>query len=399
MMLPKNIESNIRTENDKQTCDLCKSRNLKILYVVSDSALGMRVAVCKNCGLVLSLPSKDKVEERKVSISSGAGWGNIRYGKGFRTKPAIKIISSFKDIRNIRRCLDIGSNRGDFLLRLMELSSQVDAVGVEPDERVISLYKDNPNITLINRRFEDAEIGGTFDLIYCCHTLEHVSSPSIFLEKSRKLLAEDGLMYIEVPNLDTIKEADVVEEFFIDKHTYHFSDKTLHKYLQKFGLADIYYKVEQTNLICLVKKNGLMFDINYTDQKEAERIEIIIDDYRNSFSSNIYALRQVGDFINNNLKQKRIVFWGAGRIFDSLMKYGNINRQIIVGVIDKYLSDYMNNVHGFTLKKPTDLHGLKAEVIVILSREYADEILREIKQYHIENVKVLTFSELIRKFR
>ena len=50
------------------------------------SGRGLKIHLCRHCGLVQSLPRIDRAPRRSAAVSSGADWGNVRYGKGFRTK-------------------------------------------------------------------------------------------------------------------------------------------------------------------------------------------------------------------------------------------------------------------------------------------------------------------------
>ena len=56
------------------------------------------------------------------------------------------------------------------------------------------------------------------------HTLEHLKSPNEIFFKIKSTLKSDGILYIEVPNIEFLKQSDIVEEWFIDKHLYHFPD-------------------------------------------------------------------------------------------------------------------------------------------------------------------------------
>jgi len=48
-------------------------------------------------------------------------------------------------------------------------------------------------------RFEDVEIVGKVDGLYCSHTLEHVRNPGIFLDKIRDCVAPGGVICLIVP--------------------------------------------------------------------------------------------------------------------------------------------------------------------------------------------------------
>ena len=150
-------------------CDFCGSEDLDHVYEVPDSALGVVVAVCTNCGLVQSLPTKTKrTDERVVSTSSSATWGNIRHGKGLRLKAATKVLDSFIPWDRVSSVLDVGSNRGDFVQWLNATKSAVEIVGVEPDSTIVEEYRSLPNFRLYVDRFENLILPRNhFDLVYC----------------------------------------------------------------------------------------------------------------------------------------------------------------------------------------------------------------------------------------
>ena len=46
-----------------------------------------------------------------IAVSGGADWGNVRYGKGFRTSQALDAIARHTDLATPLALLDVGSNR------------------------------------------------------------------------------------------------------------------------------------------------------------------------------------------------------------------------------------------------------------------------------------------------
>lgn len=66
-----------------------------------------------------------------------------------------------------------------------------------------------------------------FDLIYCSHSLEHVSDLNSVIERFSQIVKNNGLIFIEVPNCDGKKLGNEVNGGFNGKilppHTYYFS--------------------------------------------------------------------------------------------------------------------------------------------------------------------------------
>src|SRR5581483_11747732 len=109
-----------------------------------------------------------------------------------------------------------------------DVAPNADLVALEPDERVAGLCAGLPRTTLINARIEEAALEtGRFDIIHSCHTLEHLASPLSVLRDHARSLRPSGLLVLDVPNVAVLDSHDIVEEWFIDKHLYHFSAVTL----------------------------------------------------------------------------------------------------------------------------------------------------------------------------
>src|SRR5689334_17919078 len=101
--------------NDAQLCDFCQRAALTQVYTPEGSTRGLTVMLCGHCGLVQSTPRIARTADRHAAaVSGGADWGNVRYGKGFRTSIALEAIARQADMASALRLLDVGSNRGSF---------------------------------------------------------------------------------------------------------------------------------------------------------------------------------------------------------------------------------------------------------------------------------------------
>jgi hypothetical protein len=93
-----------------ERCDLCDSAALDLVYEVPGTARGLKVYVCRDCGLSQSLPRIDHVPRRSAFPDSGAGFGNIRYGKGFRTQFALDTIAKHRPLGEDAKALRSSTN-------------------------------------------------------------------------------------------------------------------------------------------------------------------------------------------------------------------------------------------------------------------------------------------------
>ena len=388
MRIKKNIVSNTKM-NLQVLCDFCSSEDIDVVYKVPDSRLGVRIAVCNYCGLVQSISTKTKNNERLVSTSSGADWGNIRHGKGLRLNAASKLLDSFLLWDEIKNVLDVGSNRGDFVKWLQTKNSVADIVAVEPDGNIIDDYKSLPNLTLYIDKLEKINLSSSyFDFVYCAQTLEHADSASTMLEQIQVCMKTGTYLFLEVPNIDILKADDNVEEFFMDKHTFHFSHSLLRDYLNFMGYEIVHDGTDIFNLSLLLRK---LSDRNkYTRFRKNNNLvkytKEMIKHYSCNFQSNRNQLKNVVDRLHQFMERQKVVFWGAGRLFDALIKYGGLKTDKIHGLIDEYLWKILPNVHGVEIKRPEYLKIAAPDVVIILARSSADEIAQKVQKLGVRHI-------------
>ncbi|MEI9930680.1 MAG: class I SAM-dependent methyltransferase [Rhizomicrobium sp.] len=232
-------------------CDLCLRDALKFLYQPERSTRGISVHLCAHCGLVQSLPRIDRATRAPAAVSSGADWGNVRYGKGFRTKIALDTLARHIDLNEDIALLDIGSNRGSFAKAFLAAAPQAHIVAVEPDERVAQSCGTLERTELIQARIEDAALeSNRFDIVHSCHTVEHLAHPSSVIADHWRVLKSDGLLILDAPNIALLAADDIVEEWFIDKHLYHFSARTLGRMIETGALKSSNTPTQTTVLTC-----------------------------------------------------------------------------------------------------------------------------------------------------
>lgn len=383
-------------------CDFCQSKRLSKLYQVPDSKLSATVYICNNCGLVQSLFNNKIVKkERVISASSGADWGNIRHGKKLRFENNLAYFIEYFKGNKFKEILDIGSNRGDFLLWVSNNYPNIRLTGIEPDKKVIDSYKRLKNLRLYLSRFENVRLpSDKFDFIYCSQTLEHAKSASEMLKKIYSISKDGAYIFIEVPNIEVIKDDDVVEEFFIDKHTFHFNRFLLIEYIKSLGFQIIKgEKLTDTSNIALVIKKSDRVDGNYLFNKTSSLViynKKLIKKYNITLSLNRKNLKVLVKNLEEFIARQKVVFWGGGRIFDSLVVYGGLKTDHILGVIDKYLRNIIPVVHGVPLKGPEYLRTLSPDVVIILAKSSADEIEKEVRSYGVRHV--IKFRDILNNF-
>jgi SAM-dependent methyltransferase len=381
-------------------CELCRRSALEQVYTPDGSTRGISVHLCKHCGLVQSLPRIDRAARAPAAVSGGANWGNVRYGKGFRTQVALDALARHADFDGALAVLDVGSNRGSFARAFLKQAPNANLFAVEPDERFAASCADLPRTELVNARIEAVALeSARFDVVHSCHTIEHLAHPAHVLTDHWRVLKPGGLLLVDAPNIALIDSDDILEEWFIDKHLYHFSARTLSRMIEAAGFEIVGHPdvKDRENLLFVARKTGRIQAFMNADPDEVDDAERRMVDYIAGRARNLAALTQVAAELAM-LAPKRVAMWGAGRLFDSLVVHGRFDAKALTLLVDKHLRQHVGERHGCTLANPEALADAKPGVVVVMSRGFAGEIADEARRL-APGAEILFYTDLISRAR
>lgn len=135
------------------------------------------------------------------------------------------------------RALDIGCGNGTFLSFLKAHGWQVN--GIEISEAAAKVAKEHFDIDVYIGNVRDAPFDDkSFDFINMSHVLEHVYDPTEVLRKVRKLLRDDGTVYLEIPNYDSTSRRFFGEYWFpweTPRHLFMYSPSTIRRQIKAAG--------------------------------------------------------------------------------------------------------------------------------------------------------------------
>lgn len=117
-----------------------------------------------------------------------------------------------------KKLLDVGAGLGVFPSAMK--AEGWDVVGIETDSRTVRHLNMNVGIPTLSQDLLDIsekEVG-RFSLISFNKVLEHIKEPSRLLAKTKDLIEGDGVVYVEVPDIEACKSGQEREEFFIEHH-------------------------------------------------------------------------------------------------------------------------------------------------------------------------------------
>lgn len=386
---------------DLPACNLCGQDALSFVYRPERSPRELNVYLCRHCGLVQSLPRIDRTTGRQdAAVSCGADWGNVRYGKGFRTDAVMEALAGHVKLDQPLALLDVGSNRGRFAQAFLDAAPKAHVTAVEPDERYADSCAGLARTKLIKARIEQTDFAeASFDIIHSCHTIEHLAGPFQSLTAHARVLKQGGILVLDAPNIALIGGEDILEEWFIDKHLYHFSNTTLARMLEAAGFTILAGPdpSDLTNLLFVARKTKAPVTEIAPDPIEVALSAALVQRYRKTRGLNCAALKEAAQELER-LKPGRTALWGAGRLFDSLVLLGGFNPKRLALLIDAHLIQYMSDRHGVKLAAPEKLQSMPVDTIVVMSRHFSKEITAEAKRL-APDARIVLYADLLARAR
>jgi 2-polyprenyl-3-methyl-5-hydroxy-6-metoxy-1,4-benzoquinol methylase len=220
------------------SCDLCGADECREVGVGLRFGIEARVVVCLQCGLAYQNPRMNDGELAAFYRDTYRG-----VYSGNNAEPAQEFIEQqTAHGRRVRdrvtpylsppaTILDVGCGPGGMLLPFREAGYSV--VGIEPGPYA-QWGRTRLSLDVREAPFESADLDDVrVDAIILSFVLEHVSSPTAILRRAHELLRDEGILYVEVPNLWSIRGP--VTKYFHVAHLTYFSPPTLVGILRKCG--------------------------------------------------------------------------------------------------------------------------------------------------------------------
>jgi 2-polyprenyl-3-methyl-5-hydroxy-6-metoxy-1,4-benzoquinol methylase len=118
--------------------------------------------------------------------------------------------------------LDIGAGGGEFLYLVDKLGFQ-GVCGIEPNIGYCRHAQTALGVNVANIQMQELE--GQFESITLFHVMEHLLDPVDVFERLNNLLAPSGILFIEVPWIESVCQSPT--NIYFKAHTYYFSASTL----------------------------------------------------------------------------------------------------------------------------------------------------------------------------
>jgi 2-polyprenyl-3-methyl-5-hydroxy-6-metoxy-1,4-benzoquinol methylase len=161
---------------------------------------------CPACGFVY----RTAAEEQTRDVYEGGEYQARDFATGYAVDDTIEERRRNARVRveYVRRfkhggaLLDVGAAGGAFVLEAG--AAGFTARGVEPSPEFARHARETLGVDVADGRLEDAELDpGSLDVITLWHVLEHIPDPVAALRECATALRRDGVLVLEVPNLDS----------------------------------------------------------------------------------------------------------------------------------------------------------------------------------------------------
>lgn len=211
---------------------------------------------CGRCFLVRTSPYPK--EQKKESGYLGQSDLNYRQ-QNLKTWQKIDndIINIIKEYKTKGKLLDVGANLG--LLVAQALESGYDAKGLDIDQGSIEAGKKmfNLNERLFFSSLSESGYKNEFDILVYNHVLEHIKDINAELTLAHAALKEKGLLFIAVPNYNSLWRRLLRSKWrglMLDQHFWHYEPKTL-----KYILVTNHFTV-----IKIIKNRNILYNYNFS---------------------------------------------------------------------------------------------------------------------------------------
>ena len=273
-------EINLSKDREIVNCDLCGSNNFKLWDKKEP-----RIVKCNSCDLVYQNDRPVyKVLENFYGLSYVKNRKIEENGKRYRDRLKMydieindiikELTKRYKNFQNKNLSfLDVGAGDGGFL---QALPNYFEKFGVEFNKEVISLTKQHAKKVWCGDFCNGLDFGDKkFDIIHIRGTIEHLPSPHKFFKRSWNLLSENGMLIIStIPNVNSITAKVYKRRWrlnLMDEHIYHFSKKTINKYLIKYNFKMTFcnYPYFKTPYVSFLKDNFNFFKNYFQKNKKS----------------------------------------------------------------------------------------------------------------------------------
>jgi len=332
-------------------CSICKKKFLKIVDLglhpcadtfVKNQSLAkklkkypLQVGFC-SCNHLTAI-NKISPNERYTKFDYSYTSDNSPVSRNHFYKIA-KILNKKFNLKIKNSIIEIGSNDGTFLKYIKEISD-IKVLGVDPSKNMCNLAK-KKGIKTYNNFFNlknSKKIKnkyGVFDLLYAANVFNHIENPNDFLKGCNQILKSEGIIILEVPDLDSLINTCGFDTIY-HEHRQYFSINSIKKILIKNNYTLL--RFEKINYM----SGSLRIFAKKNTKNKIVKTETIYkkNKYLNNFikfQKKIFLIKsEILNFIDKYKKEKKtIIGIAAATKGNTLLNFCGINYKDLKCIIE-----------------------------------------------------------------
>jgi len=229
-----------------KNCPLCGSDKISVLHMCRDFLVSgdiFPVCNCGSCSFVFTNNAPGEQESAAFYVSdeyiSHSDTGKGLINKAYHLVRKWMLASKFRMLREESRLssasvLDIGSGTGYFPVFLRQKGWECQGIEISDAAREAALARNNISL-LPPAAILDIKSSG-IDIITMWHALEHFYRPGDYLDASHRILKDDGLLVVAVPNHlshDAKKYGGRWAAWDVPRHLWHFNPDSMQEMAEK----------------------------------------------------------------------------------------------------------------------------------------------------------------------
>lgn len=114
--------------------------------------------------------------------------------------------------------------------------------GIEPNKTAREIAKNKNRIETFDIDHISQFNAGQFDVISMWHVLEHIYEIDFQIQQIRRILKDDGILIIAVPNSESF-DAQIYKQYWaaydVPRHLYHFNQKSVAELLMRYNFEHV----------------------------------------------------------------------------------------------------------------------------------------------------------------
>lgn len=224
-----------------ENCNICGSSKWTIRYHFEQfSGRGstykdISVIRCRGCGVHRRMPAIiDDYEQEYHSPYVEQGLAIHPHQLSHFSDMATAMLKQFG--KNGLRFLDVGCSTGRALRLAQTMGFEV--TGFDVSQWAVDYCKSLGFEAQCSSSFIGFFDSEQFDVVHCCHTIEHVPDPLAYLEEFNRVLKPGGILMLACPNFASIERLIFGKKWGIwclDSHLWQFSRKQMVRLIKKSG--------------------------------------------------------------------------------------------------------------------------------------------------------------------